>query len=398
MGNERIKLAVVGGHRGASFAQALEALSEQAELTAICDLAEDVRLKWKERYPHIQTFASYDELLERGDCTAVFICTPLQLHAAQAVQALEAGKDVLSEVVAATTLDDCWRLVETVEKTGRTYMLAENYCYMRANMMVLNMVEQGVFGETTYAEGAYIHDCRALLLNEQNEFTWRARLRLSMNGNTYPTHSLGPVAQWLRVNRAGGDRLDTTATWMSPSRAVAGYIRERLGESHAAARDEYWTLGDSATTVIQTEKGSVIVLRVDWASPRPHNMTHYALQGTRAAYISARRHHEREDDLIWIDGMSPGSSPTGDAQWEPLWKYADQYEHPYWRAWRVEAERAGHGGGDFFILRDFFTAVQSGSQPPIDVYDAVTWSSIVPLSAESVARGGTPVEVPRFRR
>ncbi len=395
---ERIKLAVVGGHRGASFARALEALSEQAELVAICDLAEDVRLKWKERYPQIQAFASYDELLEHGDCTAVFICTPLQLHASQAVQALEAGKDVLSEVVAATTVDDCWRLVETVEKTRRTYMLAENYCYMRANMMVLNMVEQGVFGETTYAEGAYIHDCRALLLNEHNEFTWRARLRLGMNGNTYPTHSLGPVAQWLRINREGGDRLATTATWMSPSRSVAQYIRERLGDGHEAARDEYWTLGDSATTVIQTERGAVIVLRVDWSSPRPHNMTHYALQGTRAAYISARRHHEREDDLIWIDGVSPGDSPSGAAQWEPLWKYAEEYEHPYWRAWRAQAEEAGHGGGDFFILKDFFTAVAQRSRPPIDVYDAATWSAIVPLSAESVARGGAPVAVPRFRR
>jgi hypothetical protein len=150
--------------------------------------------------------------------------------------------------------------------------------------------------------------------------------------------------------------------------------------------------------VIQTEKGAVIVLRVDWASARPHNMTHYVLQGTEASYISARRHHEREDHLIWIDGESPGSSPKGDAQWEPLWDYADRYEHPYWREWRAQAERAGHGGGDFFVLKDFLTAIETGDRPPVDVYDAVTWSSIVPLSAESVAKKGAPVEIPIFRR
>jgi hypothetical protein len=265
---------------------------------------------------------------------------------------------------------------------------------MRSNMMVLNMAQQGVFGETVYAEGAYIHDCRALLFTPGAALTWRGEYRRSLRGNGYPTHSLGPVAQWLGINRR--DRLVSTATWLTPSRAPAAYVAERLGPDHPAAEDSFWTSGDSATTVIQTERGAVIVLRVDWVSPRPHNMTHYVLQGTQAAYLSAR--HEEEDPLIWIDGQSPGRSFDGKARWEPLWACADRYEHPLWRQVGRLALDSGHGGGDFFVLKEFCEAVQSGNRPAIDVYDAVTWSAIVPLSVESAARGGAPVAVPDFKR
>jgi predicted dehydrogenase len=300
---KRVKLAVVGGHRGGAFDRALEVLQERVELTAICDLSQGVLARWKEEHPSIQTFTAYDDLLGKGDCTAVFIATPMQLHARQAVQALEAGKHVVSEVIAATTLDECWQLIETVEKTGLVYMLAENYCYMRPNMMVLNMAQQSVFGEITYAEGAYVHDCRDLNFNGKGEITWRGQLRRQVNGNMYPTHSLGPVAQWLGVNRKGGDRLVSTATWTSAARSAQRYVRDQMGADHPAAQDAFWKLGDSATTVIQTEKNAAIVLRMDSASARPHNMTHYVLQGTQAAYLSAR--HGREEPLIWIDGRSP---------------------------------------------------------------------------------------------
>jgi predicted dehydrogenase len=390
-----INLAVVGGRRGANFEKALALLSDRVTLTAVCDLSEAVLASWRAEHPQVATYTSYADLLENGDCDAVFICTPVLLHAAQAVQALEAGKHVLSEVPAAVTLDDCWRLVETVERTGRAYMLAENYCYMRPNMMVLNMVERGVFGDTLYAEGAYIHDCRALLFTPEGELTWRGEYRRWMNGNSYPTHSLGPLAQWLGINRR--DRLVSTATWTTRSRAAAAYARELLGPGHGMADEKSWTLGDSATTVLRTECGTVIVLRVDWVSPRPHNMSHHVLQGTRAAYLSPR--HEAEDPLIWIDGQSPGLSPEGKASWESLWSYSNRHEHPYWRQFGEEALRfGGHGGRDFFVLKDFCEAVQAGVQPPISVYDAVTWSAVVPLSIESVARGGTPVAVPDFLR
>ncbi|MCX6030872.1 MAG: Gfo/Idh/MocA family oxidoreductase [Chloroflexi bacterium] len=389
-----LKLAVVGGRRGASFNHALARLKESVTFTAVCDLSEAMLASWRTEHPDIQTFTSYDDLLEKADCDAVFICTPMLLHAGQSVKALEAGKHVLSEVVAAATLDECWQLVETVERTGRAYMLAENFCYMRPNMMVLNMVQGGVFGDVVYTEGAYIHDCRALSFTPNNELTWRGELRRQFNGNLYPTHSLGPVSQWLGINRR--DRLVSTATWTTPAVAAAAYVRERLGPDHPGAANGFWSPGDSATTVIQTERGAVIVLRVDWASPRPHNMTHYVVQGTSGAYLSGR--HDKEDPLVWIDGQSPGRSYDGKAQWESLWSYADRYEHPQWRELGADATLSGHGGGDFFVLKAFCDAVQAGATPPIDVYDAVTWSAIVPLSIESVAKDNAPVAVPDFAR
>lgn len=219
---------------------------------------------------------------------------------------------------------------------------------------------------------------------------WRA--------TSYPTHSIGPVAQWLGIGSDGGDRFAEISTMVSKVSSIASYYKERFGADHPGAHAGYWQLGDSQVNLLTTANGAVVVLRTDLASRRPHNMTHYGLQGTQAAYLSGR--HSKEDPLIWIDGRSPGDTLNGAttlAAWEPLWQYAEEYEHPLWRRWIHEAAMAGHGGGDFFVLGEFADAILENRSPAIDVYDAVTWSAITPLSAESVARGGVPVRFPDFR-
>jgi len=393
-----IKLAIVGGRRGAAFNRAVKILEDKVKIVAICDISEEVLKNWKTNIPGIQTFKNYDEMLEKSDCDAVFIATPMFLHAEQSIKAMKFGKHVLSEVIAATTLDECWRLVETVEDTKMTYMLAENYCYMRSNMMILNMVRRGVFGEPIYAEGGYIHDCRNLMFYPNGELTWRGELSRNFPGNTYPTHSLGPIAQWLHVNRENGDRLLHMATFMTKPASASIYVKRRFGESHPGAKRDFWKRGDSAVTLIQTEREVLIVLRVDYHSPRPHNMTHYLLQGTSASYLSPR--HDKEDPLIWIEGRSPGQSPpeSAPAEWESLWNYAEEYEHPLWREWGEVARKTGHGGGDFFVIKDFVDSILQKREPPINVYDAATWSSIMPLSIESIKKGNIPVEIPDFRK
>ena len=200
-------------------------------------------------------------------------------------------------MIAATTIDECYALVETVEKTGLTYMMAENYCYRREAMMVRNMAEQGIFGELTYAEGAYIHDCRDLMFNADLTRTWRGGAvpgadgnpgaTQSSRGNGYPTHSLGPIAQWLGINR--GDRLARTTTFVTKSAARQEWARSVLPDGHYDTTDAAWAeFTDSATTLIETEQGRVICLRKDSASPRPHNMALHSLQGTSGAYVSGR--------------------------------------------------------------------------------------------------------------
>ncbi len=409
-----IKLAVAGGNRGARFDQVLGGLEDQIELVAVCDPSEQVRSQWTDGRPELKAYSEFEEMVEDPGIDAVFIATPMLLHAGQALTALNAGKHVLSEVIAAATLDECHALVETVEKTGLTYMMAENYCYRREAMMIKNMTDQGVFGNLTYAEGAYIHDCRDLMFNADYSRTWRGGggvgVTQSSRGNGYPTHSLGPIAQWLDINR--GDRLVRTTTFVTKSAARQEWARSVLPEGHLDAEDSAWAdFTDSATTLIETEQGRVICLRKDSASPRPHNMALHTLQGTNGAYMSGR--FDGEEPLVWLDGISPGVSPANfgykdkarpsgqsnpqQPEWQSLWDLSEKYDHPYWKQLGEEAIQAGHGGGDYFVMYDFARAVAGEIDPPIDVYDAVTWSSIFPISLENVKRNGEPLDIPDFR-
>src|SRR5687767_11102318 len=428
-----LRAAVGGGIGGGGYRRAFSALSEHVQLTAICDRNVEVLTEWERDHPEVRRFARYEDLLASDACDAVFLATPIQLHFEQSVAALAAGTHVLVEVVAATTLEECWALIEAVEKSGRTYMMAENYCYTRPNMLVRHLVESGLFGRRTYAEGAYIHDTRNLLFTPSGELTWRGQIARDFNGNTYPTHSLGPVAQWLGCSGVSGkapeDRFVELVCYATPETSRWRYAADRFGKDHPAARPDFFKMGDSSSTLLRTEGGAVVHLRRDAASQRPHNMTHYQLQGERASYLSPR--YGGEDPLVWIEGRSPadplarrppldphqrilsprygggdplggieGGSPggrVGRGQWQALWDYADGVEHRRWKERGAVAREAGHGGGDYFIVEDFVRAAVGGEKPAIDVYDAVTWSSVFPLSFESVERGGQPVDVPDFR-
>jgi len=389
-----LRFAVVGAGRGKTFINAAQNSAAGIELVAICDQNEAALKKWADA--GLKLYNSFDQVLNDPGIDAVCIATPVPMHARQSIAALEAGKHVLSEVTACYTLEEGWDLIAAAERTGRTFMMAENYCYIAAVMQVQHMVESGVFGELTYASGSYLHDCRNLFFGKGGDLTWRGRLRHEMVACTYPTHSLGPVARWLGINRT--DFLATTATWQSKSRATADYARRNLPEQGPYAEDAYWPHPDTSSTSIRTQGGALIDIRVDFASPRPHQMMRYELQGTRAAFVLPDAiGAPKIDPLIWIQDRSPTNARGIAEEWEPLSKYREEYEHPLWKEHRESAEKAGHGGGDFFILREFASAIAEERLPLIDVYDAVTWSSITPLSLESIARGNAPVVVPNFK-
>jgi len=389
--NTPLRFAVIGAHRGRSFIQGAQSLADEVKLVAVCDIAPEALAPWKDD-SEIARFDNYEQVLNDPNIDAVCIATPVPLHARQAIQALQAGKHVLSEVTAAYTIDECWDLIEAVEKSGLTYMMAENYCYTRENMMLENMVKQGVFGEITFAAGAYLHDCRKLLWDENGDLTWRGNVRRTYYGNTYPTHSLGPVSRWLGINKT--DRYISTSTWGTPCRAIPNYAAHNFPERKEFHNQNFWGCNDNAVTLLKTAKGAVAEARVDWASPRPHNMTRYELQGTKAAFTGQERGNK---SLIWIEGRSE-MSPTGIAgAWEPLEKYFEEFEHPLWKQHMENAQKAGHGGGDYFIMREFAEAVRENRPPFVDVYDAVTWSSITPLSMKSIDENNSAVEVPDFK-
>lgn len=389
-----IRFAVIGARRGRSFIDSAGTVGQDIQLTAICDKSPAMLAPWSDQ-PGLKLYSDYEQVLSNPDIDAVCIATPVPLHARQAIAALRAGKHVLSEVTAAYTLDECRELIEAVESTRLTYMMAENYCYMEPVLQVQNMVEQGVFGELIYASGSYIHDCRALYFTAEGDLTWRGEIRRDVLANTYPTHSLGPVARWLGINRT--DFLDTTATWHSRAAAVAHYARRNLAEKSGYGSPDFWKHADTVTTSIRTERGALIDIRLDWASARPHHMTRYELQGTKASF-SWPEGTDGAEPLIWIEGRSPENEKGIAEAWEPLSKYRGEFQHPLWREHRESASHAGHGGGDYFVLKEFASAIREGREPMINVYDAVTWSSITPLSAESIAAGNAPVKFPRFSK
>jgi len=392
---KKLRFAVVGAGRGKTFINAAQNSDSGIELVAICDQNEAALEKWK-GHDGVRLYNDFAQVLNDPDVDAVCIATPVPIHARQSIAALEAGKHVLSEVTACYTLEEGWDLIAAVERTGLTYMMAENYCYIAAVMQVQNMVDQGVFGDLTYASGSYIHDCRNLFFGGNGDLTWRGNLRHDLVACTYPTHSLGPVARWLGINRT--DFLATTATWQSKSRAAADYAKRNLPDRAEYADDAFWPHPDTSTTSIRTQNGALIDIRVDFASARPHHMTRYELQGTKAAFaLPDGVGAPHIDPLIWIQDRSPTNKRGIAEQWEPLSNYQEEFEHPLWKEHRERAEKAGHGGGDYFILREFAASIAESRLPLIDVYDAVTWSSITPLSAESIAKGNVPVTVPNFK-
>jgi len=389
---EPLRVGVIGvGSRGTYHLG--RAVAAGLEIPALCDIDEAhlnrgigiVAKARNGRKPegYSKGPTDYRRMLKRDDLDAVIVTTPMQDHGVMSIDALRAGKHVLSEVAAAMTLDECWGLVRAAEETGKIYMLAENCCYYQHLMMVLNMVQKGIFGELTYADCGYVHNCRPLNFKGDGTLTWRGEMARDYAGNLYPTHSLGPVAQWLGINR--GDRMVSLQATSTKSVALSDYAKKRFPQGHPARKVEF-KVGDSVTTLIRTAKGAMIDLRCDMYSARPcRSTTYHSLQGTTASY-------ETLSKSIWIEGRSKGH------QWESQDKYAKEFEHPMWTRWSERAKGSGHGGGDFFVLHEFLEAVRRGGPAPIDAYDAATWSSIIPLSAKSLAEGGRPQEIPDFTK
>jgi predicted dehydrogenase len=382
-----VRIAFIGtGSRGTSLLQ--EALRHpDVQVPALCDtnvenLNRAAEVVERSRGSRPELSPDCRPVLTRDDVDAIVIATPQEDHAAIAVQAMRAGKFAASEVPACTTLDECHELVRAHEEGGSGYMLLENCCYWKHVMQVQRMIEAGLFGELTYARCGYVHDCRSLRFNPDGTLTWRGENTVNYVGDLYPTHGFGPVCQWLGINRS--DRLVSLVSMSSKSAAHNVYAAERFGEDHPAAKIE-WANGDTTCTLVRTAQGRLIEIRYDTASPRPPAVGPYALQGTKGAYEHAFSEHK-----VYMEGRSPGHA------WEPLDGYEEEFRHPYWRERGDEALKAGHDGGDYFVISDFLDAIRTGVSP-IDVYDAVTWSVIRPLSAESILAGGKTVEVPDFK-
>ena len=364
---------------------------EGAEIRAVCDVVPEKveraqNLVAQAGQPRPKGFSrgptDFKRLCDRPDLDLVFTATPWEWHVPVCVAAMKAGKHAATEVPAARNLDDCWRLVETSEKTRRHCVMMENCNYDRFEMMVLNMVEQGVFGELLHARCGYLHDLRAVKHDMEGEGVWRRDYSMTFDGDLYPTHGLGPVAQCLDINR--GNSFETLVSMGSKTRGLHRYAVERFGSDSPQAAETF-VLSDVVTTMLNTSGGETVLVTHDTSSPRPYSRD-YLIQGTLGI---ARKYPEPR---IYLEGRSEPH------RWDPVDAYLEEYDHPLWRRLEEESQGAGHGGMDFIEDYRLIDALRAGRPLDSDVYDAAMLSAVVELSGRSIARGGESLRFPDFTR
>ncbi len=396
----KVRVAVIGCHRGSTHAHNV-ARVEFAELVAVCDwrteradtLADAIVKQTGRPRPAVYggTEHIWEQIMERDDIDAVYIATPWEWHVPMALRALERGKHACVEVLAAVTVDDCWRLVDASERARRHCVMLENCCYGENEMLVLNLARQGVFGELLHGECAYIHDLRSLLFNLGDEGEWRRAYHRLYNGNLYPTHGLGPVAQYLGIGR--GDRFDYLVSLSSPERNLTRW-RDQHHPNQGAQAGERYVCGDMNTTLIKTALGRSIMLQHDVVGARPYTRINM-LSGTTATFLDYPARLSLDDPGHY--GLK-GANSEAWLEEEDFKKMREKFTHPLWHDLRERAKGSGHGGMDFVMTYRLMDRIRQGQTPDSTVYDAAALSSILELSTHSVATGSRPFAVPDFSR
>ena len=334
-----------------------------------------------------KSYCDYHALLDDPEVEALFVPTSWNSHLAIARDCLKRGKYVAIEVGGSSSVEELWQLVHASEEAKVPCMMLENCCYGRNELMVLNMVRQGLFGELIYCECGYEHALgyMAWETDKRRERVIHNRLR---NGDLYPTHGIGPIAKILRINR--GNRFLTISSHATKAR---GFVAEL--EAHIGKRtDTVFNEGDIITSVIHCANGENITVTHGVSLPRPYSRD-CRVQGTRGIWLEDARG-------IYVEGMSPkyekldvAGNPYTVHEWDPVESFREKYEHPIWREFQKNII-GGHGGMDALAMQAFLDAVRRKAPTPIDVYDTAAWMSITCLSEQSVAMGGMPVPFPDF--
>jgi predicted dehydrogenase len=392
----KVRVAIIGvGARGSGHASQLATL-EGVDFVAICDLHDDraqraasgVTQKGHQPKVFSGDANAWQKMLAETRPDAVFIATPWTLHAPMCVAAMQAGAHAFSEVPIALTLKEMWDIVDTSEATGRHCMMLENVNYGREELLYLNMVRQGVIGELLHGEASYIHELRGQMENGDSTGSWRTFQYAQRNGNLYPTHGLGPVAQYMSLARTE-DTMRRLVAFSSPAKGRALYANKSTKLSNPAFKTLDYMGGDINTSIIKTVLGRTIMVQWDETSPRPYSRLNL-IQGTKGTLAGfpnrmaieggSKPHHE------WAEG----------AAWEAI---AAKYEHPLFKRMGVLAQKmGGHGGMDFLMLFRIIECLRQGDPLDQNVYEGCFWSAVGPLSEKSVSEDGMPQDFPDFTR
>ncbi len=390
---ERVKIGYVGlGGRGRGVLEKCFAQMADVDLVALCDLSEERLAQGKDIVvtagkpaPYLTT--DYQKLLDDPEIDAIVLMTWWDDRVALAKRAMLAGKYTAIEVGCADTLEECYDLVDTYEKTGVPVMMLENCCYGRVEMMTLNMKKEGAFGELVHCDGAYAHYLADEDLFNRLDGRAPAHYRLphyiNRNRENYPTHALGPISKVLGLNR--GNRMLRLASFASKAVGLRDHAEQRFGKDSEYAKIDY-KQGDIVTTMITCENGETVRLTLDTTIPRAYYSRNYTVRGTRGLYTEERRRG-------FLVGMAEDKSVTSNEA-----EFFEKFDHPLHREYVALGERGGHGGMDWLVCRAFIESVKNGTNTPIDAYDTALWLAIGPLSEASIQNGNMPVDVPDFTR
>ena len=390
---DQVKVAFIGvGNRGSGHARQINALYPKAKITAVCDIrekkanatAEFLKKKGQDVAVYSGKEEAWKEMVKRDDIDLVIISTPWNDHAPMCIYAMQQGKHVAVEVPMMVTLEEAWDMVDTAEETQRNCMMMENVCYGNEELWVLNMVQEGLFGTLTYGEAAYIHDLRSLLFGKTAYYDmWRIRHHVKSDGNLYPCHGLGPVAQYMGVGR--GDKFDYMVSMSSLQAGLTEHSLTVESDNEFYNRQDF-RHGDMNNTLIKTAKGRSILVQHDVVTNRAYSRIN-ALAGTKA-------YHEGFPSRLSVKGKGHGWLKDEDYK---VWR--EKYNHPIWDKLKEEiAKNGGHGGMDFVLLYRLIDCLNRGVPLDMDVYDGANWSVITPLSVVSVELGSIPVKFPDFTR
>jgi len=395
---ENVRVGFIGlGMRGPGAVERFCYL-EDATIVALCDLYPD-RVEASQKILDAHGIAraaeysgeeGYKELCQRDDIDLVYLAVPWQLHTPIAVYAMEHGKHVAIEVPAATSIAECWALVNTSERTRKHCMMLENCCYDFFELTCLNMAQQGLFGEIVHGEGSYCHNLEPYWDNYQGD--WRMKYNKDHHGDVYPTHGIGPICQDLNIHR--GDKMDVLVSMDTDAFAGQDKADERYGKGAV----KKYANGDNTSTLIRTRKGKTILVEHRVVTPQPYSRM-YQLQGTKGyankypveglALGGAQIEDVAYDNLDAEEFMS-------DAERDALMQ---QYKHPIAKSIEEMAKKVGgHGGMDFIMDYRLIYCLHNGLPLDQDVYDAAEWSSLVELTEVSINNGSMPVVMPDFTR
>ena len=386
-----VRIGIIGlGDRGPDHLSGLVKI-EGVEIKALCDVRPEFADKAKksladtDHNPTVYSAnsESWKQLCDRSDIDVVYIATPWDMHTPMAVYAMEHGKHACVEVPAAVTIEECWKLVETSERTRKYCRMLENACY--GSLTTLNMARQGFFGEIVHGEGGYIHNLVARYLFNKNQYwdMWRLKQNARRNGDLYPTHGLGPVCQIMDINR--GNNLDYMVS-MATNDFTLGAKAKELSEKDDFFKpfaDKSYS-GNMTTTIMRTKKGQTIKLSHDTSSPNIHSSWH-RIVGSKGTRFQSPRQISNGDES-WL---SDEDAAIIEKKYEPA---------IVTRIGELAKKAGGHGGIDFIQNWFLIDTLRNGLPLDQDVYDAALWSAVAPLSEWSIANHSMPINVPDFTR